>query len=171
LKSSGCFRVWIGAESGSQEIIDRMDRRVDVSRVRDMIHLAQSNQIEAGTFIMLGYPGETEKDIELTIDHLKQSKPDHFTITLAYPIKGTEFHEEITDLVTTQLDWKTSTDREIDFKRTYPRKYYDFAVRRVTNEVKYFQSQRRGMLARPVKFKIKSLAAKTGMFLVRTLYK
>lgn len=169
LKSSGCFRVWIGAESGSQDIIDNMDRRVDVSRVRDMIHLTQSNHIEAGTFIMLGYPGETENDIELTIDHLKKSNPDHFTITLAYPIKGTVFHEEITDLVTTQLDWKTSTDREIDFKRTYPRKYYDYAIKRVVNEVKYFQSQQKG-LVNLLPFKLKSLAAKTGMFLIRILY-
>lgn len=171
LKSSGCFRVWIGAESGSQDIIDKMDRRVDVTTVRDMIHLTQSNQIEAGTFIMLGYPGETEKDIELTIDHLKKSNPDHFTITLAYPIKGTEFHDEIADQVTTQLDWSTSTDREIDFKRTYHRKYYDYAVRRVINEVKYFQSQQEGMRIDPLKFRLKSIAAKTGMFLIRTLYK
>jgi radical SAM superfamily enzyme YgiQ (UPF0313 family) len=171
LKSSGCFRVWIGAESGSQKIIDKMDRRVDVSRVREMIHLTQSMQIEAGTFIMLGYPGETEQDIELTIDHLKKSNPDHFTITLAYPIKGTALHEEITNQITSVLDWKTSTDREIEFKRTYARKYYDFAVSRVINEVKYFQSKKKGPLVLPVKFKLKSLAAKTGMLLSRKLLK
>ncbi len=168
LKSSGCFRVWIGAESGSQEIIDNMDRRVDVSVVRDMIHLTQSNQMEAGTFIMLGYPGETEKDIELTIDHLKNSNPDHFTITLAYPITGTEFHDEIEGLITTDLDWSSSTDRELDFKRTYPRKYYNYAIKRVVNEVKYFKSRRAGLRISPLLFKLKSVVAKTGMLLSKT---
>src|SRR5574340_314772 len=81
LKNSGCFRVWIGAESGSQKIIDAMDRRVEVKQVREMIRLAKKTGIEAGTFIMLGYPGETESDILETIEHLSESDPDHFTLT------------------------------------------------------------------------------------------
>src|ERR1700712_3479794 len=64
LKESGCFRVWIGAESGSQQVIDLMDRRVQVEQVREMIKLTRKYHIQAGTFIMLGYPGETEADIE-----------------------------------------------------------------------------------------------------------
>jgi len=63
LKEAGCFRIWIGAESGSQKVIDLMDRRVDVNQVRRMIQLSNSKGIETGTFIMLGYPGETEEDI------------------------------------------------------------------------------------------------------------
>ena len=63
LKQSGCFRVWIGAESGSQRVIDLMDRRVEVSKVREMIQLSRAGGLETGTFIMLGYPGETEADI------------------------------------------------------------------------------------------------------------
>src|SRR5688572_8729559 len=141
LKETGCFRVWIGAESGSQKVIDLMDRRVDVVKVRDMIRLARQHGIEAGTFIMLGYPGETEEDIEETIQHLKQSNPDHFTITIAYPIKGTELFQEIESIQTKELDWAASTDRDREFKRMYSRKYYDFAVKRVINEVNYFKSR------------------------------
>jgi anaerobic magnesium-protoporphyrin IX monomethyl ester cyclase len=88
LRACGCFRVWIGAESGSQRIIDAMDRRVDVEQVRRMIKSARKEGIQAGTFIMLGYPGETEADIRETVEHLKDSNPDLFTITVAYPIKG-----------------------------------------------------------------------------------
>ena len=116
LKETGCFRIWIGAESGSQKIIDLMDRRVDVNQVGDMIKLTRKHGIEAGTFIMLGYPGETEEDIEETIHHLKQSNPDHFTITVAYPIKGTELYQEIEAIQTTNLDWSTSTDRQVDLR-------------------------------------------------------
>ena len=74
LRRSGCFRVWIGAESGSQKILDAMDRRVTVTQVREMIQLSKKHGIETGTFIMLGYPGETEADIEATIEHLKSSR-------------------------------------------------------------------------------------------------
>jgi radical SAM superfamily enzyme YgiQ (UPF0313 family) len=168
LKETGCFRIWIGAESGSQKVIDLMDRRVDVNQVREMIRLAKRYGIEAGTFIMLGYPGETEADIEETIQHLKESDPDHFTITVAYPIKGTELYEEVEALQTKNLDWSTSTDRQIDFKRTYSRKYYDFAVKRVVNEVNYFKSKNGKINLLALKLKTKSTAAKVGMWWCRS---
>jgi len=135
LKAAGCFRVWIGAESGSQRIIDAMDRRVKVENVRDMIVQARKRGLEAGTFIMLGYPGETQKDIEETVHHLKTAAPDHFTITIAYPIKGTGLFEEVEAKQTTNLNWAESTDRDRDFERSYPRDYYPWAVRWVVNEV------------------------------------
>lgn len=164
LQETGCFRVWIGAESGSQKVIDLMDRRVDVRQVRDMIKLSKKYGIETGTFIMLGYPGETESDIEETIKHLKDSDPDHFTITVAYPIKGTELYQEVESDQITKLEWSTSTDRQIDFKRTHSRRYYDYAVKRVVNELHYFKSKNSKLALRSTKFKAKALVAKLGMW-------
>lgn len=163
LKETGCFRVWIGSESGSQKVIDLMDRRVDVQQVRDMIKLSKKEGIEAGTFIMLGYPGETEDDIEETIHHLKEANPDHFTITVAYPIKGTELYQEVEAHQTTNPLWSASTDRDIDFKRMYSRKYYDYAVKRVISEVN-FSKQRGSILSvKAVKFRMISVMARIGM--------
>ena len=159
LKKSGCFRVWIGAESGSQQVIDLMDRRVDVHQVRDMIRLTREHGMEAGTFIMLGYPGEREEDIQETVRHLISSQPDHFTITLAYPIRGTELYEETKDSFVHPPDWAQGTDRHIDFKRTYPRPYYDHAIRYVVNRVE--SSRTNGL--RSVKHRIKAAVAKGGM--------
>lgn len=164
LAETGCFRVWIGAESGSQRILDAMDRRVSVDQVREMIHAAQAAGMEAGTFIMLGYPGETEEDIEQTIDHLVRSNPDIFTLTIAYPIAGTPLYSEIEADITTDLPWEASTDRDTDFQRTYPRPYYNHAVRRVHNEVRYHQVLRQGSYIAAAKHKARSLAAKAGMW-------
>lgn len=170
LKRAGCFRVWIGAESGSQKIIDAMDRRVSVDQVRNMIIKTRKAGIEAGTFIMLGYPGETEEDIKETINHLKISNPDHFTITVAYPIKGTSLYTEIETKKTTEPEWHLSTDRDIDFERTYSRKYYDYAVRKVISEVNYFKSkQKNGLTLGGAKLKTKSLAAGVAMKLIKNL--
>lgn len=169
LKDAGCFRVWIGAESGSQKVIDLMDRRVDVNQVREMIKLAQNNGIQAGTFIMLGYPGETEEDIEETIKHLKESNPEYFTITIAYPIKGTELFTEVEAVQTNNFSWDSDSDRDRDFKRTYNRKYYDFAVRRVTNEVNFNKMilNNKYISKSTLAYKTKSLAAKIGMLYYR----
>jgi radical SAM superfamily enzyme YgiQ (UPF0313 family) len=164
LKETGCFRVWIGAESGSQKVIDLMDRRVDVNQVRAMIQLTKQHNIEAGTFIMLGYPGETEEDIEETIEHLKESDPDHFTITVAYPIKGTELYQEIEAQQTTTLDWDKSNDRQIDFKRTYSRRYYDYAVKRVISEVKYHSGRKHSEINLSLlRLKISTIISRLGM--------
>jgi radical SAM superfamily enzyme YgiQ (UPF0313 family) len=169
LKDAGCFRVWIGAESGSQKVIDLMDRRVDVDQVRQMIKLTQNNGIQAGTFIMLGYPGETEDDIEETIRHLKESNPEYFTITVAYPIKGTELFAEVEAVQTNNFNWDSNSDRDREFKRTYNRKYYDFAVRRVTNEVNYNKMilNNKYLSKNTFAYKTKSIAAKLGMLYYR----
>lgn len=161
LKEAGCFRIWIGAESGSQEIIDAMDRRVDVNHVKKIIQDTNAMGIETGTFIMLGYPGETEKNIEETIQYLKEAKPTHYTITVAYPIKGTSLFNEIETKITKRPDWETSTDREIDFKRTYSRNYYKYAVAKVVNEVEYDRAASK-ISFKAIKLKTKSLLA-TGL--------
>ncbi|WP_162127069.1 B12-binding domain-containing radical SAM protein [Flavobacterium phycosphaerae] len=158
LKEVGCFRIWIGAESGSQTIIDAMDRRVDVNQVKKVIQETNSMGIETGTFIMLGYPGETEKDITETIQYLKDANPTLYTITVAYPIKGTSLYTEIEHKITQQPDWATSTDRDIDFKRTYSRKYYQYAVSKVVNEVEWHKTHSKTSL-KALTLKTKSLLA------------
>ncbi len=166
LKEAGCFRIWIGAESGSQEIIDAMDRRVDVNHVKKIIQDTNAMGIETGTFIMLGYPGETKKNIDETIQYLKEAKPTHYTITIAYPIKGTSLYNEIEDKITERPNWESSTDREIDFKRTYSRKYYNYAVSKVINEVEFDREISKTSL-KAIKLKTKSIVATTLMKLYK----
>jgi anaerobic magnesium-protoporphyrin IX monomethyl ester cyclase len=167
LKESGCYRVWIGAESGSQKIIDAMDRRVEVTKVREMILLAKKYGIEAGTFIMLGYPGETTADIKETINHLKLSSPDYYTVTIAYPIKGTALHEEVKDKILTNTNWEIHTDRDVDFKRNYSKRFYEYAVRWVYNEV---ELHKQGSSLRKIKLMAKSIVSRWMMMYEQIMY-
>lgn len=161
LKLMGCFRIWIGAESGSQKIIDLMDRRVDINQVKETIQKTNAKGMETGTFVMVGYPEETQEDINQTIQYLKEAKPTQYTITIAYPIKGTSLYKEIENKITHQPNWETSTDREIDFKRTYSRKFYDYAVSKVVNEVE--SSRKKGLAY--LKHKTKAILVNGLMFL------
>tara|TARA_R110002049_G_scaffold290785_2_gene474399 strand:+ start:915 stop:2303 length:1389 start_codon:yes stop_codon:yes gene_type:complete len=170
LKEAGCFRIWIGAESGSQKIIDAMDRRVDVNVVKAAIQKTNSIGMETGTFIMVGYPGEDEEDIIETITYLKAANPTHFTITIAYPIKGTSLYNEVENKIIIQPNWETSTDRDIDFTRTYSRRFYDYAVKRIVNEVNFYKEMEKGKnksLFTSFKLKTKSILAQTGMKLYK----
>lgn len=137
LKEMGCFRLWIGAESGSQKMLDLMERRVDAVKTREIIKLTRRFGIEAGTFIMLGYPGEKKEDIYETVNHLKDSNPDIFLTTVAYPIKGTPFFQEVEEKIITNLPWNSRTDRDLDFGGRYSKNFYRFANRYLVNEVNY----------------------------------
>ena len=156
LKEIGCFRIWIGAESGSQKIIDLMDRRVDINHVKKMIQDTNALGIETGTFVMVGYPGETMDDINKTIKYLKEANPTHYTITIAYPIKGTSLYNEIEHKITENPNWETATDRDIDFERTYSKKFYKYAVSKVVNEVEFLRSN---SIIKKIKHKTKSIVA------------
>ncbi len=164
LKESGCFRVWIGAESGSQKIIDAMDRRVKVDQVRRTIQLVKEHGMEAGTFIMLGYPGEDEKDIKETLHHLKYSNPDHYTITVAYPIKGTPLYSEVENIFIEELPWESTTDRDIDFKRRYKRNYYNHAIQWINSEMQYAQNKK-GL--KSIVTKLRALKARGMMWVLK----
>lgn len=144
LKNLGCFRLWIGAESGSQTVLDLMDRRVNAEDTREKIKLTRKYGIEAGTFIMLGYPGEKKADIVTTAEHLIDSNPDIFLTTVAYPIKGTPFYAEVESELVTDLNWDKRTDRDLDFKGRYSRKFYRHANRYLVNEVNYHKMKRNG---------------------------
>ena len=128
LARTGCVRVWIGAESGSQRILDAMQRQVKVEQVTAMIRAASDAGIQTGTFLMLGYPGETESDIVATEQYLRDARPDLFTVTLAYPIKGTVFHDQVASQ-TTSPAFDQGSDRDRRFPRTYSDAYYRHAVR------------------------------------------
>ncbi len=144
LKKLGCFRLWIGAESGSQHVLDLMDRRVDAADTREKIKLTRKYGIEAGTFIMLGYPGERKSDIVQTAQHLIDSDPDIFLTTVAYPIKGTPFYTEVESKLVTDLPWDKRTDRDLDFRGRFSKKFYKHANRYLVNEVNYHKMKKLG---------------------------
>jgi anaerobic magnesium-protoporphyrin IX monomethyl ester cyclase len=127
LAEMGCFRVWIGSESGSQRVLDSMQRGVKVAQVREAVRLAQSHGIQTGMFLMWGYEGEQLEDIEATVEHVQACRPDVFLTTVSYPIKGTPFYGEVGDKLVRIGEWRTSTDRDVRVKGRHSRRFYQFA--------------------------------------------
>ena len=99
LRELGCYRIWIGSESGSQKILDAMQRGVKVEQVRRACQLAQAHGIQVGMFLMWGYEGEELEDIAATVEHVKASNPDVFFTTVSYPIKGTGYFDKVRERV------------------------------------------------------------------------
>jgi radical SAM superfamily enzyme YgiQ (UPF0313 family) len=135
LARMGCYRLWIGAESGSQKVLDAMQRRTNAERVKAMVHLLQKYGIEVGMFIMLGYEGEDHADLQATVDHLKAAAPDTFLTTVAYPIKGTPYYASVADRVVSHRAWDEGSDRDYTVVGRHSKRYYDFATRWMVGEV------------------------------------
>jgi anaerobic magnesium-protoporphyrin IX monomethyl ester cyclase len=135
LQQLGCYRIWIGSESGSQRILNAMQRGVRVEQVRDSIKLAQAHGIQVGMFLMWGYEGEELEDIAATVEHVKLSNPDVFFTTVAYPIKGTGYFEKVRDKVALPIDWAQASDRDYVVAGRRGRDYYKLADQWLRNEV------------------------------------
>jgi radical SAM superfamily enzyme YgiQ (UPF0313 family) len=138
LAEMGCHRLWIGSESGSQPILDAMDRKTTIAAVQKMTHVLRSHGIETGMFIMLGYEGETDADLRATVEHLKAANPDIFLTTVAYPIRGTAYHELVKDrIIAPSENWETYTDRDLMIAGRHSRRYYSFATRWMVNAIQF----------------------------------
>jgi anaerobic magnesium-protoporphyrin IX monomethyl ester cyclase len=135
LAGLGCFRVWIGSESGSQRILDAMQRGVKVEQVREAVSLCKQNGIQTGMFLMWGYEGEEIADIEATVDHVKQCRPDVFFTTVSYPIKGTPYFDKLAARLVSIRPWEASTDREIRVRGRHSEKFYRHADELLKNEM------------------------------------
>src|SRR5580698_4871339 len=135
LAELGCFRIWIGSESGSQRLLDSMDRGVKVEQVQRAIEMSRARKIQSGMFLMWGYEGEEMEDIEATIQHVSKSKPDIFFTTVSYPIKGTPYYQQIQSKLVQLAPWGKSSDREIKIKGRHSRAYYAHADKLLRDEV------------------------------------
>jgi radical SAM superfamily enzyme YgiQ (UPF0313 family) len=162
LKSLGCFRVWIGSESGSQRILDAMKRKVSVDQVHESAARLKRKGIEVGMFIMLGYDGEQIDDLRATVDHLKRTSPDVFLTTVSYPIKGTPYYQQVADRLAPQ-QWSEATDRDLVVRGRPVKKYYDFARRWMTAEVAKDQHWRKGEYASAARSASSALVGRIGM--------
>ncbi len=135
LKALGCYRIWIGSESGSQRILDAMQRGVTVEQVRRATALLKLHGIHVGMFLMWGFEGEEMEDIAATVEHVKLTDPDIFFTTVSYPIKGTPYFESVSDKVTLPQAWRDATDRDYVIHGRRSRDFYRLADQWLRNEV------------------------------------
>lgn len=131
----GCYRIWIGSESGSQRILDAMQRGVTVEQVRRSTALLQKHGIEVGMFLMWGFEGEELEDIAATVEHVKLANPDIFFTTISYPIKGTKYFDDVRDKVELPLAWANASDRDYVIHGRRSRDYYRLADQWLRGEV------------------------------------
>jgi anaerobic magnesium-protoporphyrin IX monomethyl ester cyclase len=124
LRRAGCSEVWMGVESGSQKVLDAMDKGLRVEEVvRARNHLRREG-IRTCYFLQLGYPGEQWKDIQKTVSLVRETRPDDIGISFSYPLPNTRFYARVKEQLGAKKNWSDSEDLCVMFKGTYTDKLY-----------------------------------------------
>jgi len=124
LAASGLRQVWVGAESGSQKVLDAMDKGTKVAEISEATKLLKSKGIEVCFFLQFGYLGETKADIEATLKMVEELQPHDIGISVSYPLPGTKFYEKVKNLLGEKQNWTVSDDLDMMYPATFPPAYY-----------------------------------------------
>ncbi|MDP4148573.1 MAG: radical SAM protein [Bacteroidota bacterium] len=124
LARAGCADVWMGAESGSQKILDAMDKGITVEQIRVATQLLRQHGVKASFFIQFGYPGETREDIQKTIRMINTLLPDSLGISVSYPLPGTVFYERVKADLKEKANWTDSDELQIMFRNAHTPAFY-----------------------------------------------
>lgn len=124
LANSGCDEVWMGAESGSQKILDAMDKGIRVEEIKIARKLLKHYGIKTSFFLQFGYLGETIDDIKKTILLIQETLPDDIGISVSYPLPGTSFYEKVKQDLNAKTNWEDSDEMAMLFKNTYSSAFY-----------------------------------------------
>jgi anaerobic magnesium-protoporphyrin IX monomethyl ester cyclase len=124
LARAGAREVWLGVESGSQAILDAMDKGTTVESGRAATRLLKAHGIKACWFIQLGYPSESWEDLLATRDLIREERPDEIGVSVAYPLPGTLFYERVRAQLGRQRNWKDTGELAMLFQGTFDTELY-----------------------------------------------
>ena len=124
LRHAGCAEVWMGAESGSQKVLDAMDKGIRVDQIFHARENLGNHGIRVGLFLQFGYPGETWEDIQKTINMVRRAQPDAIGVSVSYPLPGTRFYDLVGLQLGAKKNWNDSDDLSIMFQGRFSSDFY-----------------------------------------------
>ena len=139
LRRAGARRVWVGAESGSQKILDAMEKGTRVEDIYGTAQRLHAAGIEVGFFLQFGYPGETRQDIEKTLQMVRDCRPDDIGMSVSYPLPGTRFFAAVQHELGSKQNWQDSDDLAMLYNGPFSTAFYRWLHRVLHRE---FRAQR-----------------------------
>ena len=124
LRRAGCIEVWMGVESGSQRILDAMEKGTRVSQTPRAVATLRENGIRACFFVQFGYPGETWREVQKTVQLVRETQPDDVGVSVSYPLPGTKFYERVREGLGEKTNWVDSEDLSMMFRGAYTSDFY-----------------------------------------------
>jgi anaerobic magnesium-protoporphyrin IX monomethyl ester cyclase len=161
LSRAGCQTAWIGAESGSQRVLDAMEKGTCVEDIASATRVLQRVGIRVGFFLQFGYPGETRDDIDKTLAMVQTCRPDDIGVSVSYPLPGTTFYERVRAQLGSKQNWVDSNDLAVMYQATYVPDFYRALHALVHTEFRARQSADalRGLVRQPAALRIRHARA------------
>jgi anaerobic magnesium-protoporphyrin IX monomethyl ester cyclase len=124
LRRAGCDIVWIGAESGSQQILNAMEKGTQVEQIHEAARQLRKVGVKVGFFLQFGYPGETRADIKKTLQMVRDCRPDDVGMSVSYPLPGTKFYENVKSQLGEKQNWADSADLAMMYQGPFTTEFY-----------------------------------------------
>ncbi|HYL35552.1 MAG TPA: radical SAM protein [Bryobacteraceae bacterium] len=140
LRRAGCAEVWMGVESGSQRILDAMEKGTRVEHIYEARENLRRHGIRAGFFLQFGYLGETSEDIQQTIRMVRETRPDDIGVSVSYPLPRTKFYGLVANQLGAKPNWSESGDLAMMFRGAHSSEYYRELADSLHSEVKSWTS-------------------------------
>jgi anaerobic magnesium-protoporphyrin IX monomethyl ester cyclase len=134
LARAGCHTVWMGAESGSQKILDAMEKGTRVDQIYSAADRLHRAGIAVGFFLQFGYSGVDRTDIEMTLKMVRDCAPDDIGISVSYPLPGTKFYERVKVELGQKQNWNDSADLAMMYHGTFSTEFYRTLYQAVHHE-------------------------------------
>jgi len=110
LRRAGAREVWLGAESGSQRILDAMQKGITVDQTRAAVRRLRESGVRVGLFLQFGYDGEEWSEVQETRSLVRELLPDDIGVSVSYPLPGTRYHEKMAAALGEKRNWSESND-------------------------------------------------------------
>ena len=141
MKRAGCIRVYLGLESGSNETLRLMNKRVTVEQGIRAVHLFSKAGIGTAGFFLVGYPKETIESIEKTFALVLVLPLNEAWFTIPLPLPGTPLFDRVADLRKWE-DWEVSNQ----VKFVYPSEFDErWLERRISETMEAFRKKKGGI--------------------------
>ncbi len=124
LRDAGAETVWMGAESGAQQVLDAMEKGTQVVQIVEARRLLGQAGIRSAFFLQFGYPGENGPEIEATRRLVRENLPDDIGISVSYPLPGTGFYERVRADLGEKRNWVDSDDLAMVYRGPYSTAFY-----------------------------------------------
>jgi len=93
MKEGGCRHIYIGLESGSERILEVIKKDINVDTILKAFNIAKNAGVKTTAAVMVNLPGETLRELKLTLDLIKMVNADVLDFSIYTPYPGTELYE------------------------------------------------------------------------------
>ncbi len=95
MRDAGCIAVWFGVESGSQNMLEKMHKRIKLEQTKKAYRMSRELGLMTVASVVLGFPGETEETVWETVNFVKQLNTNDVGFYIATPYPGTPLYDQV----------------------------------------------------------------------------